>query len=137
MPRCRTDEHFLGEQVERLLKDPTKEVHIPQGPREKQLRPPKEMIKNVSGSSAGVSHSSSSHSLPAISIFISHSGTLRTIGGEWRVPCVQAEPTERVRTTQIDGREGQSCKLTTQTRNTTMPTSLTLTKTKSRRFHAL
>ncbi|KAG7562404.1 hypothetical protein FFLO_02184 [Filobasidium floriforme] len=40
-------------QVERLLRDPTKEVHLPKGPREKQLRPPKEMIKNVSGSSAG------------------------------------------------------------------------------------
>jgi len=42
-------------QVEKLLKDPTREVHIPGGPREKTLRPPKEMIKNVSGSSAGVS----------------------------------------------------------------------------------
>jgi hypothetical protein len=51
-----------GNQVERLLKDPTKEVHLPKGPREKQLRPPKEMIKNVSGSSAGVSERSASSS---------------------------------------------------------------------------
>lgn len=49
-------------QIERLLKDPTKEVHLPKGPREKQLRPPKEMIKNVSGSSAGVSERSASSS---------------------------------------------------------------------------
>ncbi len=42
-------------QLERLLKDPTKEVVIPGGPVEKELRPPREMMKNVQGSSAGVS----------------------------------------------------------------------------------
>lgn len=30
-------------------------VHIPAGPVEKTLRPPREMMKNVTGSSAGVS----------------------------------------------------------------------------------
>lgn len=42
-------------QLDRLLKDPTKMVHIPAGPVEKTLRPPREMMKNVTGSSAGVS----------------------------------------------------------------------------------
>jgi hypothetical protein len=40
-------------QLEKLLKDPSKPVHIPAGPKEKAIRPPREMMKNVQGSSAG------------------------------------------------------------------------------------
>jgi len=40
-------------QLEKLLKDPAKPVHIPQPPKEKTIRPPREMMKNVQGSSAG------------------------------------------------------------------------------------
>ncbi|OCH88865.1 DUF1168-domain-containing protein [Obba rivulosa] len=40
-------------QLEKLLKDPSKPVHIPQPPKEKTIRPPREMMKNVQGSSAG------------------------------------------------------------------------------------
>lgn len=39
--------------VERLLADPTREIKLPAGPKEKTLRAPREMMKNVSGSSAG------------------------------------------------------------------------------------
>ena len=37
----------------KLLKDPSKPVNIPSAPKEKSLRPPREMMKNVQGSSAG------------------------------------------------------------------------------------
>jgi hypothetical protein len=40
-------------QLERLLKDPAKPVYIPPPPTEKTIRPPKDMMKNVQGSSAG------------------------------------------------------------------------------------
>lgn len=40
-------------QLDRLLKDPSKPVHIPSPIQEKELRPPREMMKNVQGSSAG------------------------------------------------------------------------------------
>ncbi|KAF5316981.1 hypothetical protein D9611_003815 [Ephemerocybe angulata] len=40
-------------QLERLLKDPSKPVYIPAPPKEKGIRPPREMMKNVQGSSAG------------------------------------------------------------------------------------
>jgi len=40
-------------QLERLLKDPSKPAHIPKAPVEKTLRTPREMMKNVQGSSAG------------------------------------------------------------------------------------
>ena len=40
-------------QLEKLLKDPTKPVHIPTTPKEKTIRPAREMMKNVQGSSAG------------------------------------------------------------------------------------
>ncbi|EMD37364.1 hypothetical protein CERSUDRAFT_114037 [Gelatoporia subvermispora B] len=40
-------------QLEKLLKDPSKPVNIPQPPKEKAIRPPREMMKNVQGSSAG------------------------------------------------------------------------------------
>ena len=43
------------QQLARLLKDPDKPVVIPKAPKEKTLRPPREMMKNVQGSSAGVS----------------------------------------------------------------------------------
>ncbi|PWN42126.1 DUF1168-domain-containing protein [Ceraceosorus guamensis] len=39
--------------LEKLLKDPDRPVHIPKPAKEKELRPPREMMKNVSGSSAG------------------------------------------------------------------------------------
>ncbi|KAF9465057.1 hypothetical protein BDZ94DRAFT_1160654 [Collybia nuda] len=40
-------------QLERLLKDPSKPAHVPPPPKEKTIRPPREMMKNVQGSSAG------------------------------------------------------------------------------------
>ena len=40
-------------QLERLLKDPSKPAFIPPPPKEKTIRPPKDMMKNVQGSSAG------------------------------------------------------------------------------------
>ncbi|KZO95621.1 DUF1168-domain-containing protein [Calocera viscosa TUFC12733] len=39
--------------LEKLLKDPSKPVILPQAPEEKTVRPPREMMKNVQGSSAG------------------------------------------------------------------------------------
>ena len=40
-------------QLERLLKDPSKPVSIPSAPKDKSQRAPREMMKNVQGSSAG------------------------------------------------------------------------------------
>lgn len=40
-------------QLEKLLKDPVKPAHVPAPPKEKSIRPPREMMKNVQGSSAG------------------------------------------------------------------------------------
>jgi len=40
-------------QLERLLKDPSKPVYIPPPLKEKTIRPPRDMMKNVQGSSAG------------------------------------------------------------------------------------
>ncbi|KIR60013.1 hypothetical protein I314_03864 [Cryptococcus bacillisporus CA1873] len=40
-------------QLEKLLANPDKEVALPTGPQEKTLRAPREMMKNVQGSSAG------------------------------------------------------------------------------------
>ena len=40
-------------QLSRLLKDPAKPAFIPPPPKEKTLRPAREMMKNVQGSSAG------------------------------------------------------------------------------------
>jgi hypothetical protein len=40
-------------QVEKLLKDPSKPAYIPPPPKEKTIRPAREMMKNVQGSSAG------------------------------------------------------------------------------------
>ena len=40
-------------QLEKLLKDPAKPVVLPTPPKEKSIRPPREMMKNVQGSSAG------------------------------------------------------------------------------------
>jgi len=41
------------QQLEKLMKDPTKSVVLPAPPKEKTIRPPREMMKNVQGSSAG------------------------------------------------------------------------------------
>lgn len=41
------------QQLERLLKDPAKPAAIPAPLKEKSIRPPREMMKNVQGSSAG------------------------------------------------------------------------------------
>ncbi|KAI0275554.1 hypothetical protein BGY98DRAFT_1081156 [Russula aff. rugulosa BPL654] len=41
------------QQLERLLKDPAKPAPIPPPPKEKTIRPAREMMKNVQGSSAG------------------------------------------------------------------------------------
>ncbi|KAH9839537.1 DUF1168-domain-containing protein [Rhodofomes roseus] len=40
-------------QLERLLKDPAKPAYVPAPPKEKTIRPAREMMKNVQGSSAG------------------------------------------------------------------------------------
>lgn len=40
-------------QLERLLKDPSKPAFIPPPPEGKKIRPAREMMKNVQGSSAG------------------------------------------------------------------------------------
>ena len=40
-------------QLNKLLKDPSKPAPVPAPPKEKTLRPPREMMKNVQGSSAG------------------------------------------------------------------------------------
>lgn len=40
-------------QLEKLLKDPAKPAFIPPPPKEKTIRPAREMMKNVQGSSAG------------------------------------------------------------------------------------
>lgn len=40
-------------QLEKLLKDPTKPAYVPLPPKEKSIRPAREMMKNVQGSSAG------------------------------------------------------------------------------------
>ncbi|KAK0502999.1 hypothetical protein EDD18DRAFT_614388 [Armillaria luteobubalina] len=40
-------------QLEKLLKDPTKVAYVPPPPKEKTIRPAREMMKNVQGSSAG------------------------------------------------------------------------------------
>lgn len=40
-------------QLERLLKNPEKPAYVPPPPKEKTVRPPREMMKNVQGSSAG------------------------------------------------------------------------------------
>ncbi|KAF8707353.1 hypothetical protein RHS03_04303, partial [Rhizoctonia solani] len=42
------------QQLEKLMKDPTKPVNLPAPPKEKTVRPPREMMKNVQGSSAGM-----------------------------------------------------------------------------------
>jgi hypothetical protein len=41
------------QQLERLLKDPAKPASIPAPPKEKVIRPARDMMKNVQGSSAG------------------------------------------------------------------------------------
>ncbi|KAG9079979.1 hypothetical protein FRC06_007219, partial [Ceratobasidium sp. 370] len=41
------------QQLEKLMKDPTKPVQVPVPPKEKTIRPAREMMKNVQGSSAG------------------------------------------------------------------------------------
>lgn len=40
-------------QLDRLLKDPAKPAFVPAPPKEKTIRPAREMMKNVQGSSAG------------------------------------------------------------------------------------
>jgi hypothetical protein len=40
-------------QLEKLLKDPSKPAYVPLPPKEKTIRPAREMMKNVQGSSAG------------------------------------------------------------------------------------
>ena len=40
-------------QLDKLLKDPAKPAYIPAPPKDKMIRAPREMMKNVQGSSAG------------------------------------------------------------------------------------
>lgn len=40
-------------QLDKLLKDPSKPAYVPPAPKEKTIRPAREMMKNVQGSSAG------------------------------------------------------------------------------------
>ncbi|KAA1078773.1 hypothetical protein PGTUg99_014471 [Puccinia graminis f. sp. tritici] len=40
-------------EVAKLLQNPAREIHLPKAPRDKTIRPPREMMKNVQGSSAG------------------------------------------------------------------------------------
>lgn len=40
-------------QLNKLFRDPSKPIFIPAAPQEKTIRPPREMMKNVQGSSAG------------------------------------------------------------------------------------
>lgn len=40
-------------QLDRLLKDPAKPAYIPTPPKDRTIRPAREMMKNVQGSSAG------------------------------------------------------------------------------------
>ena len=49
----KTGVDFNRAQLERLLKNPDKPVVLPEPPKEKTVRPPKDMVKNVQGSSAG------------------------------------------------------------------------------------
>lgn len=39
--------------ISKLLANPDKEIRIPEGPKEKSIRPPRDVMKNVTGSSAG------------------------------------------------------------------------------------
>ena len=39
--------------ISKLLEHPEREVKMPTGPREKSIRPPRDVMKNVTGSSAG------------------------------------------------------------------------------------
>jgi hypothetical protein len=50
---ARTAHEKQRQQLDRLLKDPAKPAPIPAPPKERLLRPAREMMKNVQGSSAG------------------------------------------------------------------------------------
>ncbi|KAG8681632.1 hypothetical protein FRC09_017348 [Ceratobasidium sp. 395] len=52
-PKRQTAADLQKQQLEKLMKDPTKAVHIPAPPKEKTIRAAREMMKNVQGSSAG------------------------------------------------------------------------------------
>lgn len=39
--------------ISKLLANPDKEIRIPEGPKEKSIRPARDVMKNVTGSSAG------------------------------------------------------------------------------------
>ncbi|KAG6832594.1 hypothetical protein H0H92_014430 [Tricholoma furcatifolium] len=58
-PSASTNRHALTavekqkSQLDRLLKDPQKPAFVPAPPKEKTIRAPREMMKNVQGSSAG------------------------------------------------------------------------------------
>ena len=52
-PHLQPQSSRRARQLEKLLADPSKPAFIPPPPQTKTLRPPREMIKNVQGSSAG------------------------------------------------------------------------------------
>ncbi|PWN96144.1 DUF1168-domain-containing protein [Tilletiopsis washingtonensis] len=52
-PRPQTPQEVQAAAVARLLANPERAVRLPGPPKEKELRAPRDMIKNVSGSSAG------------------------------------------------------------------------------------
>lgn len=77
-------------QLERLLANPDKEVVVASGPVQKTLRPPREEMKNVQGSSAGV-RCFGVYPDPRSSYPPRYTGRVRGI------PRVQAESEKRVR----------------------------------------
>lgn len=85
--------------LQKLLKDPSKPVHIPEPPPEgvKTLRDPRDMMKNVQGSSAGAGESV---------WWREHGEALTSLCRIGRVSCVQAGSAEGVRAAKADGRGG-------------------------------
>ena len=53
MTYARTPAEIQREQLDKLLDDPTKPVHIPDAPKKREMAPAREMFAHVQGSSAG------------------------------------------------------------------------------------
>ena len=92
-------------QLEKLFVDPSKEVYIPAAPKAKTLAPPRDMIPNVQGSSAGAGAFWTNFQQPE--------GPRKTDDGLaanfyrlWRIPRLQAITEEGVRAFKTDGGRG-------------------------------